>query len=92
MKKRTSPKIPGKKEIRERVGSVLALARQLGMSRAAVSMWNRVPVHHVLTLEQLFGWSRYEQRPDIYGPKPGDTNSGRHERIMPKKRRAAKSR
>lgn len=82
--KQNPPKVPGKKEIRENVGSVLKLARDLGKSRALVSMWTRVPVHHVLAVERLTGWSRYEQRPDIYGPAP-DTNSGRRAAILPKK-------
>lgn len=84
MKQKPS-KVPGKKEIRQNVGSVLKLARDLGKSRALVSMWTRVPVHHVLAVERLTGWSRYEQRPDIYGPAP-DTNTGRNAAIVPQKR------
>ncbi len=48
------------------VGSKAALARHLGLTRAAISQWQSVPPHHVLTVERLSGISRHELRPDLY--------------------------
>jgi DNA-binding transcriptional regulator YdaS (Cro superfamily) len=46
------------------------LARELGLTRAAVYSWvrkNKIPAHHVLKVEQLSGISRYDLAPEIYG-------------------------
>jgi DNA-binding transcriptional regulator YdaS (Cro superfamily) len=51
------------------VGSRAALGRLLGISRIAVSRWDKVPVKHVLTIENSLGrkeFSRYKVRPDVY--------------------------
>lgn len=50
----------------EAADGAAALARQLGIERQAVSQWRRIPVHHVLTIEQLTGIPRHELRPDVY--------------------------
>lgn len=49
------------------VGGVIALSKALGLSRAAVSGWVRVPARHVLRVEKLTGVSRHRLRPDIFG-------------------------
>jgi len=53
-----------------RVGSKGRLAKRLGISRQAVDQWEKVPAERVLALESISGVSRYQLRPDIYGPGP----------------------
>jgi DNA-binding transcriptional regulator YdaS (Cro superfamily) len=54
-----------------REGSRTAVAKKLGLTRQALDQWGgRVPPKHVLAMEEMSGVSRYEIRPDIYGPKP----------------------
>ena len=45
------------------------LAEYLGIERQAVYQWTRVPVEHVLRIENLTGIPCYRMRPDIY-PRP----------------------
>jgi hypothetical protein len=59
-----------KLRIRQHV-RVCALSEALGLTKKAVSAWKRVPAERVLEVEQLTGWSRYDQRPDIFGSPPG---------------------
>jgi DNA-binding transcriptional regulator YdaS (Cro superfamily) len=50
-------------------GSRSALGRLLGISRIAIYKWKKVPVKHVLTIENSLGrkeFSRYKVRPDVY--------------------------
>jgi DNA-binding transcriptional regulator YdaS (Cro superfamily) len=54
----------------DKAGGVVALARQLGVTKGAVSQWERVPARHVLEVEQLSGVSRHQLRPDVFGPEP----------------------
>lgn len=58
------------KEAITRAGGPSALARDLGISQAAISQWRQVPYSRVLTVERITGVSRYELRPDIYGQGP----------------------
>jgi len=51
-------------------GGIVALSLALGLSRAAASLWDRVPAARVLEVERLTGVSRYVLRPDVYGPAP----------------------
>lgn len=56
-----------------KLGSQAALGRSLGCKRQAINQWKRdgkVPAKWVLGLEALSGVSRYDLRPDIYGPAP----------------------
>jgi len=53
-----------------RAGSAAKLARMVGVSRQAVDQWVEVPPRRVLQVEAVTGVSRYELRPDIYGPEP----------------------
>jgi DNA-binding transcriptional regulator YdaS (Cro superfamily) len=48
------------------MGSKAAIARALGITRDAVSKWQRVPSKHVIALELLTKVSRYEMRHDVY--------------------------
>ena len=46
------------------------MARELGLTRAAVYSWakkNKIPAHHILKVEKLSGVSRYVLDPEIYG-------------------------
>ncbi|WP_082546837.1 Cro/CI family transcriptional regulator [Rhizobium sp. Root483D2] len=52
----------------DRVGSASELARQLGITPAAVLQWERVPPNRALAVERISGVSRHQLRPDIYGP------------------------
>ena len=54
----------------QETGTLAKLAKQLGISRAAISQWQEVPVHRVLEVEKITGVSRYQLRPDIYGSRP----------------------
>jgi len=51
----------------DRCGGVVAMSLALGLSRAAVSQWTRVPPEHVLDVERLTGVSRHVLRPDVFG-------------------------
>lgn len=42
------------------------LAEGLGISRAAVSQWKRIPAARVLDVERLSSVPRYMLRPDLY--------------------------
>lgn len=50
------------------VGGMSKLSRLLGLSPAAVGLWEQVPPKRVLEVERLTGVSRHVLRPDIYGP------------------------
>lgn len=51
--------------------TMTALAEKLGgPTRSAIAQWKQVPPQYVLAIERLTGWSRYAQRPDIFGPDP----------------------
>ena len=54
------------KQAASHVGGVTRLSTALGLSRAAVSGWRRVPAERVLEVERLTGVSRHLLRPDIY--------------------------
>jgi DNA-binding transcriptional regulator YdaS (Cro superfamily) len=57
---------PGIREAVEAVGTVAALARKLGITRAAIHQWARVPAERVLQVEAVTGISRTVLRPDLY--------------------------
>jgi DNA-binding transcriptional regulator YdaS (Cro superfamily) len=54
------------------VGSQSALARLVGVTQPAVSIWLRkgdaLPPEHVIAVEAATGVSRHDLRPDIYPP------------------------
>jgi len=47
-------------------GGASALARELEISRAAVSHWREVPFRHLKRISELTGISRRRLRPDLY--------------------------
>lgn len=53
-----------------KAGGQAALARQLGIRQSTVSSWlrrgNELPAKFVIPVEQAFGISRHELRPDLY--------------------------
>lgn len=55
----------------KKAGGPRAVAERLSLTRQAVSKWDEVPGKHVLTIESMSGVTRYELRPDLYGPHPG---------------------
>jgi TorA maturation chaperone TorD len=61
---------PGLAKALEVAGGVRALARSLGVSQPAISMWKRVPVDRVAEVESVTGISRADLRPDIFGLEP----------------------
>lgn len=50
-----------------KAGGVNALARQLGISSAAVSVWKRVPAARVAAVARITGLPAAEIRPDLDG-------------------------
>jgi DNA-binding transcriptional regulator YdaS (Cro superfamily) len=54
--------------VREKLGNLRDLAAALGVSRAAVYHWRRVPAERVLEVERISGVHRSELRPDLYPP------------------------
>ena len=54
------------KEIAKPVGGVIALSRALGLSRGAVSQWEKVPLERVLDVERLTGIPREQIRPEFF--------------------------
>jgi len=42
------------------------LARQLGLTRATLYNWKRVPAERVVEVEKITGISRTKLRPDLY--------------------------
>jgi len=53
-------------EVYAAFGGAASLARFLGISRAAVCHWSRVPFKHLKTIEDAKGIPRERMRPDIY--------------------------
>lgn len=47
-------------------GSMAELARQLGLTRQAVSIWEKVPLKHLKAVSKMTGISRQQLRPDLY--------------------------
>lgn len=60
------------REAADRIGGIVALAKALGITKGAVSQWERVPAEHVLSVEHLTGVSRHDLRPDVFGPAPSE--------------------
>jgi len=54
-------------EVVRRVGTKMELARQLNISRQAVSRWDQIPVAHVRKISEITKIPLKVLRPDIYG-------------------------
>jgi DNA-binding transcriptional regulator YdaS (Cro superfamily) len=63
-----------------KLGSQTLVARRIGVTRQAMAQWSRVPAEHVLEMENISGVSRYELRPDVYGPPPNQRDG--HQRAF----------
>lgn len=51
---------------RERRGIRLQIAKAIGLNKAAVYQWRKVPAERVLDVERITGVSRHDLRPDLY--------------------------
>lgn len=57
----------------EKAGSQLRLASILGIKPPSVVGWydrGRVPAERCIAIEEATGVTRYELRPDVFGPAP----------------------
>ncbi len=54
--------------IRAKRGMLAKVAHELGLTRAAVVHWDRVPAERVVEIERITGISRQKLRPDLYTP------------------------
>lgn len=52
--------------IRSQRGLMAKVAKALGLSRAAVSLWDRVPAEVVVEVERITEIPREQLRPDLY--------------------------
>lgn len=50
-------------------GGAAAIARELGITLAAITLWKRrgIPANRVLAVERMSGISRHQLRPDVFG-------------------------
>ena len=60
---------PAMVRIRAQPGLCLRIARELGITRGAVSHWRKVPADRVIAVSRLTGIPRSQLRPDIYPPR-----------------------
>jgi DNA-binding transcriptional regulator YdaS (Cro superfamily) len=52
--------------LRARWGLQAVVARELGLTRSAVTKWQRVPAERLLEVERITGIPREQLRPDLY--------------------------
>ena len=50
----------------KRAGGVAKLAKAIGLTRAAIYLWKRVPAERVIKVEKASGVKREKLRPDLY--------------------------
>jgi pyruvate kinase len=64
----------GMELIRSQRGLMASIARGLGITRAAVATWKRVPAERVAEVSRLTGLPMGALRPDMFGPPavPGE--------------------
>lgn len=58
--------------IRLERGLLAKVARGVGLSRAAVSLWTKVPAERVVDVERITGIPREQLRPDLYRTAASD--------------------
>jgi DNA-binding transcriptional regulator YdaS (Cro superfamily) len=56
--------------IRAKRGMLAKVAHGLGLTRASVVKWEKVPAERVVEIERITGISREELRPDLYNRTP----------------------
>ena len=56
----------GMQLVRSKRGSSALIARELGISRGAVAMWEQIPAERVVEVERITGIPRAQLRPDLY--------------------------
>jgi DNA-binding transcriptional regulator YdaS (Cro superfamily) len=52
--------------LRAQRGLQAVVARELGLTRAAVTKWQKVPAERLLEVERITGIPREQLRPDLY--------------------------
>ena len=52
--------------IRAKRGLMAQIAKDLGVTRAAVTKWDRIPAELVVEVERITGMPREQLRPDLY--------------------------
>lgn len=52
--------------LRRTRGAQAKVARELGVTRAAVAKWEKIPAERVVEVERVTGIPREELRPDLY--------------------------
>lgn len=55
-------------ELLSRRGRVAAIAAATGLSKQAVSAWQRIPAERVPAIAEALGLERWELRPDLWSP------------------------
>jgi DNA-binding transcriptional regulator YdaS (Cro superfamily) len=50
----------------EKAGNAAALARQLGISKQAISQWTEIPIRHVHRVNEVTGIPLTDLRPDVF--------------------------
>lgn len=55
----------------EKSGGLSALSRQIGITRQAISQWDRIPAEQCRQVSEISGVPLHELRPDIY-PEPAE--------------------
>lgn len=60
-------------------GKAVDLARLLGLTESAISQWKRIPPNRAIEIEEKTGGkvTRYELRPDFFGPAPAKSRPSR---------------
>lgn len=58
----------GMRLIRAERGMMAKIARELGITRAAVGKWDCVPGDELVEIERITGIPRHKLRPDLFGP------------------------
>ena len=64
----------GTERAKQAAGGAAALAAKLGISKQAVSMWQKIPAERVIAIEAATGIPREELRPDLYPPRTRSPN------------------
>ena len=52
--------------IRAKRGLMAKIAKDLGVTRSAVTKWDRIPAEVVVEVERITGMPREQLRPDLY--------------------------